>query len=103
MFDGFGSARSRTAGHQEELLIQIDEPRVLERIVFDFHYFVNNNPKLVQVLGMSGGKWLELTKKTNVKAFAGNQKEFQIQSEATIEQLKIWVFPDGGVNRIRVY
>jgi malate synthase len=105
MFDGFESARSRSAGHQEELVLALGRKVRIRRIVFDFTFFVNNNPQAVQVFarGSEADSWIELVPRTDVKAFAANQKEFQVIEPATFGFLRVLVFPDGGINRIRVW
>jgi len=103
MFDGFESARSREIGHHEEVHIQLARPSMIHRIEMDFHYFINNNPFEISILGLSGNEWLTVVEKTNVKAFAGNLKIFCVLSDLKFDQLKIMVYPDGGINRVRVY
>jgi allantoicase len=102
MFDGMESARSRTPGHFDELIIKLALPRKIQRIEMDFTFFVNNNPKAVMVLGLTQGQWVELIPQTEVKPFAGNKKAFAIASEHIFEQIKFRSIPDGGMNRIRV-
>jgi allantoicase len=103
MFDGFESARSRDKGHHEEVLIELAKTTTINRIEMDFSYFVNNNPLEVSILGLSNNEWIVIVDKTNVKAFAGNIKEFKILNDRKFEQLKVLVFPDGGINRVRVF
>ena len=103
MFDGFESARSRIPGHQEEIIIQLARATTIHRIEMDFTYFVNNNPLLVSLLGFYENKWVTLVGPTNVKAFAGNIKEFKISSDQLFEQIKVIAIPDGGINRVRVF
>lgn len=103
MFDGFESARSRIPGHQEEIIIQLAKATTIHRIEMDFTYFVNNNPLLVSLLGFYENKWVSLVAPTNVKAFAGNIKEFKISSDQLFEQIKVIAIPDGGINRVRVF
>ena len=103
MFDGLESARSRKIGHFEEVILQLGKKIAIRRIVFDFRFFVNNNPKFVSVEGQIGKKWVELVPKTNVKAFAGQQKEFRLQNKKAFQVLRVRTFPDGGVNRIHVF
>ncbi len=103
MFDGLESARSRETGHFEEVILKLGKKIAIRRIVFDFQFFVNNNPKFVSVEGFVNNKWRQLVAKTNVKAFAGNQKSFQITNRAKIDKIRVCTYPDGGVNRIRVY
>lgn len=102
MFDGLESKRSRTPGHSEFVEIQLGKKSVIHRIEMDFTYFVNNNPLLVSVDGLTDGKWIPLVTKTNVKAFAGNQKEFKLNETKAIEVVRVTTFPDGGMNRLRV-
>jgi allantoicase/malate synthase/CubicO group peptidase (beta-lactamase class C family)/2-oxo-4-hydroxy-4-carboxy--5-ureidoimidazoline (OHCU) decarboxylase len=108
MFDGFESARSRTIGHHEEILIQLARASKINRIEMNFKYFINNNPRQVSVLGLTNNTWLTLVEPSTVKAFAGSKKQFIIKNETNIghknefEQIKIIILPDGGINRIRV-
>ena len=104
MFDGLESARSRKKGHFEEVVIKLAEVSKIARIVLDFTYFVNNNPLAVQFYGLNKQKqWVEIVTKTNVKAFAGNKKEFIVKSQDEFSDLKLITLPDGGVNRLEVY
>jgi allantoicase/malate synthase/CubicO group peptidase (beta-lactamase class C family) len=102
MFDGFESARSRKPGHSEEVVIELAEPVVLENLIMDFKYFVNNNPLAVSIDGWLGDQWTELTPKTLVKAFAGGRKRFLFERPEKFQKLLIRIYPDGGINRIHV-
>jgi len=103
MFDGFESARSRVAGHTEELLIQLGHESKLERLEIDFTYFKNNNPRALSIQGLTGHGWIPLVEKTDVKAYAGQHATFPVSSPDPITQLRITVYPDGGMNRLRAY
>ncbi|MBC7429931.1 MAG: hypothetical protein H7336_15055, partial [Bacteriovorax sp.] len=103
MFDGFESARSREKGHCEEVLIQLAKSIAVNRIEMDFIYFVNNNPLEISILGFSNNEWITIVERTNVKAFGGNVREFKIRNDRKFDQVKVIAFPDGGVNRVRVF
>jgi len=104
MFDGMESSRSRKAGHSESVTVQLARASVLKRIVLDFTYFVNNNPREVAVEARAAdGTWKQVVKPTNVKAFAGNKKEFTVTSSEVFSQVKVITIPDGGINRIEIY
>ena len=104
MFDGLESSRSRKKGHFEEVVIKLAEVSKISKIILEFTYFVNNNPLEVQFFGLNkNNQWVEIVTKTNVKAFAGNKKEFCIKSEYEFSNLKLITLPDGGVNRLEVY
>ena len=103
MFDGLESARSRDRDNSEEVIIELAERSVIGRIILDFTFFINNNPREVSIDGFCEGEWITLVRKTKVKAFAGNQKEFRIKDGLAYSQIKVKTFPDGGINRLRVF
>ncbi len=103
MFDGFESARSRNPGHFEELVLKLGKPTKIRAVIFDFKYFVNNNPYAISVYGWQENEWIEIAKKTNVKAFAGNVKQIQFSGNQLLEKIKVRIYPDGGIHRISVF
>lgn len=103
MFDGLESARSRTPGHKEEVVLQLATAIFIEQVVFDFTFFVNNNPVAVEILGWDGRDWVALARKIPVKAFAANKRQVAVTPGFKTDQLMIRTYPDGGVNRIHVY
>jgi allantoicase/malate synthase/CubicO group peptidase (beta-lactamase class C family) len=103
MFDGFESARSRDRDHREEVHIQLAKPVRVTRVLIDFTYFRNNNPRELSVSGIAAGKSVTLVAKTPVKAFAGNKIEFNVNVAEKIESVTVTAFPDGGMNRVHVF
>jgi len=103
MFDGLESARSREKNHSEEFVIQLATQSKIHRIEMDFTFFVNNNPMFVSVLGKSDNKWISIIEKVNVKPFAGNVKSVEISDSHEFDQIKVITYPDGGMNRFRVF
>ncbi len=101
MFDGMESARSRTPGHFEEVVLSVAKPLPVHRIELDFTYFVNNNPLEVSVDAFDGREWKVLIPKTWVKPFRGNFKSFDLSSTEKVEQLRLRTYPCGGLNRFR--
>ncbi len=103
MFDGLESSRSRDKNNFEEVIIELSERSVVARIILDFRFFVNNNPREVSIEGYCENEWITLVRKTDVKAFAGLSKEFKIDDGLAYTQLKLKTFPDGGINRLQVF
>jgi allantoicase len=103
MFDGFESARSRQKDNFEDVTIELAEASQIKRIILDFEFFINNNPREVSIQGLSQNEWQTLVAKTNVKAYAGNKIEFKIQDSSIYTQVKIQIYPDGGINRLFVF
>ncbi len=110
MFDGSESARSREKNHFEEVVIGIQKVIPIERIEIDFTYFRNNNPfeLSLESLELSSSDlpkskdWKVILPKTPVKAYAGNKMCLDLKKPSLISQFKIKVYPDGGINRIRL-
>ena len=103
MYDGLESSRSRVSGHTEELVLKLAMPILIERMVMDFGFFINNNPLFVAVTAGHLGAWVELIEKCPVKAYAGNIKAWEFTEPVPADELKIVIYPDGGINRIHVY
>ena len=103
MFDGLESARSRDAGHSENVVIALAKPARIGRVEIAFTYFVNNNPREITIEGLCNNKWVPLVKRTKVKAFAANSIQFAIHHPEVCEQIRVTAFPDGGMNRVRVF
>ena len=103
MFDGLESARSRDAGHSENVVIALAKPARIGLVEIAFTYFVNNNPREITVEGLCNNKWVPLVKRTNVKAFAANSIQFPIHHLEVCDQIRVTAFPDGGMNRVRVF
>lgn len=104
MFDGLESARSRKPHHYEEVIIQLAEISNISKVIIDFKFFINNNPREIVIDALTeSNQWINLISKNNVKAFAGNKKLYHINSRLKFKQLKIITLPDGGINRIEAY
>jgi allantoicase/CubicO group peptidase (beta-lactamase class C family) len=103
MFDGLESARSREAGHSENVVIALARPARISRVEIAFTYFVNNNPREITVEGLCSNKWVPLVERTKVKAFAANSIQFAIHHPEVCDQIRVTAFPDGGMNRVRVF
>lgn len=102
MFDGMESARSRTPGHFEEVVIELARALPIEKVEMDFTYFVNNNPLEISLDGWDGAKWVEIIPQSLVKPFRGNQKRFVNKSSQIFQKIRLRTFPCGGMNRLRV-
>ncbi len=103
MFDGLENARSRKLDSFEEVVVGLAKTAPIHRVEMDFTYFVNNNPLYVSLEGLCDGKWEPLIPKTFVKAFAGNRKDFQIESNVAISEVRLRSYPCGGLNRLKVF
>ncbi len=103
MFDGFESARSRAKDHFEEVVLFLGQSAPVHRIEIDFTFFKNNNPRELSIDGLNEhNQWVSVFQNASVKSYAGNILNVSLDRPVTLQQLKVKVFPDGGMNRIRV-
>ena len=103
MFDGLENARSRKENNYESVEIELAMKKKIDHIVFDFTYFVNNNPEYIEVDGYNGEDWVTMIEKDWVKPYRANQKLYPMFHRDEIEKIRVRIFPDGGINRIKVY
>lgn len=103
MFDGLESARSREPNHHEWVEILLCQPSLIDHIDVDFHFFRNNNPQFMAIeAGMGHFDWT-LCPRTWVKPYAGNLWRVKVSCAEPIDRIRLLIYPDGGLNRIRVY
>ncbi|MBU6152802.1 MAG: serine hydrolase [Bdellovibrionales bacterium] len=103
MFDGLESARSRTPGHTESVHLRLAKPGRITRVEMDFTFFRNNNPREVELHGLSQGVWKQIMPKTLVKPYAGNRFVREMDLKDVLTEVKLTVHPDGGMNRLHLY
>ena len=101
MFDGSESSRSRDRNHFEQVVIGLARKSLVHRLEIDFSYFRNNNPYQMRLEAKTGDTWTEVLEKTFVKAYAGNTYVLNLPAPLEMSEIKVTVFPDGGINRLR--
>jgi allantoicase len=105
--DGWESRRRRDQAH-DYCIVRLAGPATLVALDIDTRYFTGNYPPLASVEACrtehtpdANTAWTELLPQT---ALAGNQHNvFSLSSQAVWTHLKLNIFPDGGVARLRAY
>jgi allantoicase len=105
--DGWESRRRRDQGH-DFCIVQLAAPCTLAVLDIDTRYFTGNYPPFASVQGclVSGipddtTQWSELLPHSPLQ---GNQHNyFDLRSGGIWSHLKLNIFPDGGVARLRCY
>ena len=114
--DGWESRRKRAIGPDVEdaAIVRLALPAVIRGIVVDTAFFRGNFPEqciiegttaregtLVADLLSDRTEWIEIVAKS---ALQGNHPNaFEVKSPITFTHLKLRIFPDGGVARLRVH
>lgn len=105
--DGWETRRRRNGGH-DHAIIELGLPGVIRGLDINTSHFTGNFPPAASVLAChSPGDpdadtvWVELLPATSLN---GNSHHFHaIQDERVWTHLRLNIFPDGGVARLRVY
>lgn len=111
--DGWETRRRRTPGY-DWCVVKLGLPGVIHGVVVDTSYFkgnfpesceieacaANGNPSLAQ-LEDSSTKWNTLLPKSPLSGDARNR--FAVPSSGRVTHLRLKIFPDGGVARLRVH
>jgi allantoicase len=111
--DGWETRRRRTPGH-DWCLVRLGLPGILRGVVIDTSFFRGNYPEhasleacaaasdaSVEELEAAGAEWEEVLPKSPLAGDAENR--FVIGSPFRFTHLRLRIYPDGGVARLRVH
>lgn len=109
--DGWESRRKREPGH-DFAVIRLGAPGIVRGVVVDTSFFRGNYPAQCSIEGCSaapesdvpsllGGTWSEILPITSLQGDAAN--EFEVSSPHAFTHLRLHIYPDGGVARLRVH
>jgi allantoicase len=111
--DGWESRRRRTPGH-DWCVIQLGLRGIIKQVDIDTNHFLGNHPPLASLnaVNLPNGllsepgaiealSWTSILEKSPLNP--GSQNLFAIASDETWTHLRLNIFPDGGVARLRVY
>ena len=111
IMDGWETRRRREPG-SDAAIVRLGCGGVVRRVVVDTSYFTGNYPPEVSVeacgaedypspAGLAGAGWTTLVPRSPVAGDARN--EFEVEPGPRATHVRLTMFPDGGVARLRVY
>ena len=106
--DGWETRRKRGKGH-DYLILKLGRPGKIYKVDIDTSYFSGNQPSKVSLeacyskkkIPDKNSKWVTIVKKIPTKA--NSHHYFNIKNKSIFSHVKLNIFPDGGVARLRVY
>ena len=106
--DGWETRRKRSKGH-DYLILKLGKPGQIYKVDIDTSYFSGNHPTKVSMqacfskknIPNKNSKWTTILKKKSTKA--NSHHFFNIKNKSIFSHIKLNIFPDGGVARLRVY
>ena len=105
--DGWESRRKRTPGH-DYLIIKLGKPGSISKVDVDTSHFNGNQPSMVSLEvcysksnSIKNFKWKPLISKKKTKA--NSHHLFKTSSKSIVTHVKLNIFPDGDIARLRLY
>jgi allantoicase len=104
--DGWESRRKRTPGH-DWCIVRLGVPGVVRGFEIDTSHFTGNYPPEISLDALSSDAeqpedgWSELVATTRI---GGDAQHFlPVESSCTWSHVRLNIYPDGGVARLRIY
>ncbi|HEU5184757.1 MAG TPA: allantoicase [Gemmatimonadaceae bacterium] len=110
--DGWETRRRRTPGH-DWCIVRLGLPGIVRGVVVDTTYFRGNYPEHCSLDGcfvegtpsaetlVTSGAWHEIMPKTTLQGDTRN--DIGVKRGETVTHVRLSIFPDGGVARLRVH
>jgi len=84
--------------------VRLASEGIMHRLEVDTNHFEGNFPDTVSIEGSTGGdKWTEVLPRTKLHAHTRHVFVDELTARGPFTQLRMNVFPDGGVSRLRVW
>ncbi|MCE3281277.1 MAG: alc [Chitinophagaceae bacterium] len=110
MGDGWETKRNRTPNNHDWVIVRLAHRGVIDNLLIDTCHFKGNYPDSCQVDGcvIEGedseanfweAKWTTILPQSKLKA--DHEHEFKSESKEPFTHVKLTIFPDGGISRIR--
>jgi len=111
IYDGWETRRRREPGH-DWAIVRLGVPGVIRGVIVDTAFFTGNYPEQCSVEATSvegypspgelaDAAWTEIVPRSPLKGDTRNQ--FTTAAEESFTHVRLSIFPDGGVARLRVH
>ncbi len=109
--DGWESRRKRTAGH-DWAVVQLATPGKILGFDIDTNFFLGNHPPHASIEGAYIREGVSINDWENVEwekillespLDAGSQNFYECSSDELFTHIRLHIYPDGGVARLKVY
>lgn len=103
MSDGWETRRRRGPGH-DWVIVRLATEGQVRRIEVDTNHFKGNYPDTASIDGsIDGEQWIELLPRTKLQAHTRHFFIDELLTDQPFTHVRVNVFPDGGVSRLRVW
>jgi len=115
MGDGWETKRNRVPGNKDWVIVRLAHKGIIEKILADTHHFKGNYPDSCMIegcniaieeenkLNSSTIKWETILPQSKLNADQEHYFEKEIISKDVFTHVRLTIFPDGGVSRLRLW
>jgi len=115
MGDGWETKRNRTPNNRDWVIMRLAHRGNIKQIIIDTHHFKGNYPDSCMIegcnilpedetrLNSTEIKWTTLLSQSKLQADHEHVFEKEIQHSGPYTHVRLSIFPDGGVSRMRLY
>jgi len=115
MGDGWETKRNRTPDNRDWVIVRLAHEGVIEKIVIDTCHFKGNYPDSCRIEGCTISleeenkldsdaiKWTTILPQTKLNADCEHNCEKEIECKESFTHVRLTIFPDGGVSRMRLW
>ena len=110
MGDGWETKRNRTPGNRDWVMVRLAHPGIVDRVLVDTAHFKGNYPDRFSLDYSNAScdedcmneiEWKPLLAEQKLSADAVH--EFKLGSPVSCKYIRMNIFPDGGVSRLRIF
>jgi allantoicase len=103
MGDGWETKRRRGPGY-DWAIVRLGAAGELSKIEIDTNHFKGNYPDSASIEGLlAGGTWADVLPQTKLRAHHRHVFHKELRRTGAVSQVRLNIYPDGGVSRLRVY
>jgi allantoicase len=101
-YDGWETRRRRDGGDHDWAVVRLGAPGEPRLVVVDTAFFTGNFPAYCSADGGDGaGDWTEIVPRSPLSGDA--RTEFPVDTQRRFSHVRLNIYPDGGVARLRVH
>jgi allantoicase len=103
MSDGWETKRRRGEGY-DWAVIRLGTAGTIAKVEIDTNHYKGNYPDRASLDGQrADGRWIELLPPTKLRAHHRHVFTNELRQAGPVSHVRLNIFPDGGVSRLRVY
>jgi allantoicase len=110
MGDGWETKRNRTPNNRDWVIVRLAHKGIIRKALIDTCHFKGNYPDTFILEGtnsptddLSNAQWTTIIERTKLQADHEHHYEQQVNCAEPVTHVRLSIFPDGGVSRMRLW